>query len=68
LPRAEKRREEKHVDWNLLSQEDRKGIEYQMAHLHYFHAVVIALQKELQMHPDLRDLSEPAHTFEELSQ
>jgi len=37
-----------------------------MAHLHYFHAVVIALQKELQMHPDLsRSLQKQAHTFEE---
>jgi len=34
--------------------------------LHYFHNVVIELQKELTQHPDLtKDLQKNAHTFEE---
>lgn len=38
-----------------------------MAQLHFFHNVVIELQKELQRHPDLaKSLQKQAHTFEEV--
>lgn len=37
-----------------------------MAHFHYFHNVVIELQKELHRHPDLaKDIQKKSHTFEE---